>query len=147
MTTLLAYESVPRNAAFLARLGEVKLQEVRSLMQLKKAMERDTADIVAIEITEPQNLPTVARLIRQLKRDRKRVAVIAMPVVWVASQNQWLIQAGADLVFETALDREVVRRMFRRLVDRRQESQTPRQLGPSFQSQVVDSLPWKRFSS
>ncbi len=148
MTTLLAYESVPRNAAFLARLGDVKLREVRSLMQLKQATEREAVEIVSIEITTPQNLPTVAQLIRSLKRDRKCLAVIAMPIVEVPGQNSLLIQAGGDLIFETALDRDSARSLLRKVVAQRQDLQTPQNLGAtSFRSRVFDSLPWKRFSS
>ena len=148
MTTLLAYESVPRNAALLARLGDVKLREVRSLMQLKQATEQDVVEVVAIEVTAPQNLPTVSQLIRTLKRDRRCLAVIAMPIVGLPGQNSSLIQAGTDLVFETALDRDSVRRLLRKVVNRCQDLQTPQKLSsPSFRSRLFDTLPWKRFSS
>ena len=164
MTKLLVYESVPRTAALLARLGTAQLREVRSLMQLKKVMEDGPADIVAIEVTESSNLPAVAQLIRWMKA-KWEPAVIAMPshaehrdqtenvtdesassnrAAYAHAVNSCLYESGADVIFRTMLDRELARKLILRAVNRR--SSSPRQTS-TFREQVFAALPWKRFST
>ena len=160
MTKLLVYESEPRNAALLARLASVQLREVRSLMQLKKAMGSEPADIVAIEVTESNNLPIVAQLIDWMKSEWVP-AVIAMPrfiesqteidsptspdaVAYQHAAHSCLYESGADVIFRSMIDRELARTLIRRVVDR--ENSRPRQ-SSSFQQRVFATLPWKRFST
>ena len=141
---LLVYESEPRNAAMLARLGDVKLREVRSLMQLKRAMESQTADIVGVEVTQLENLPAVTNLVRAMKREARHLAVIAMPRRFDTdfAVNQWLYEAGADLIFASILDRKAARRLMQRALMRRPTTTTVDE--PPFRSQVMARLPWKR---
>lgn len=147
MNVLLVYESEPRNAATLARLGEVKLREVRSLMQLKRAMENQTAQIVAIEVTSAANLPAVANLIRTMKRKARNLAVIAMPRdnELATSTHAWLYEAGADVIFESILDRQSARRLIQRAASRRVD--VDRESDVPFRQQVEHRLPWKRFAT
>ena len=144
--SLVVYESVPRNAAIFARLAPVKLTEVRSLMQLKRAIESEPATIVAVEITRPQNLPAASNLIHWIKQEQPQTAVIAMPLMQIPRANAWLYEAGTDAVFESMLDRETARKLIRRAVHRDRQSAKPSQSG-SFRDRVVTSMPWKRFAS
>lgn len=146
MSNLVVYESVPRNAATLARLAPVKLVEVRSLMQLKRAVERDPATIIAMEITQPQNLPAAANLIHWIKRERARTAVIAMPLVPFPPASAWLYESGVDAIFESMLDRDFVRKLMCRALARASRGSEVEESG-SFRERVVASLPWQRFAT
>lgn len=145
---LLVYESEPRNAAVLARLGDVKLREVRSLMQLKRAMESEPARIVGIEVTEPANLPAVANLVRTMKQQSRHLAVIAMPrnntIGFEA--NPWLYEAGVDLIFASILHRAAATRLVHRVVSR-PFARSMADAEQPFRGQVISQMPWKRFAS
>lgn len=144
MTQLLVYESKPLNAALFHRLADSELREVRSLMQLKQAIDQRAPQIVAIEITEQKDLLTVVRLIQTLKRNWPAISVICMPLPAVSFGTLWLYEAGTDLIFRSMLDRDRLSAILRRACRRHGANETEPN---SVRQRVYSAIPWKRHAS
>lgn len=144
MTQLLVYESKPLNAAVFDRLADVELREVRSLMQLTKAIREKVPPIVAIEVTGQKNLVTVGQLVRSIKLDHPSTAVICMPLPAVRTGTCWLYEAGTDLIFRSMLDRDRVACLIRAAAKRHQPAETQ---ANSVRERTFAAIPWKRHAT
>lgn len=150
MTHLLVFEPIPRNAALLARLADVELQEVRSITQLKQAIRQSPPQIVAIEI-EPVGQAGSAddfaeriSLIHWLKTICPQCVVIAMPTMAVCHETCWLYESGVDLIFRSMLDRDLATKLMQRAS---QDALNGNLADLPLAQQIQASLPWKKHAS
>ena len=141
---LVVYESEPRNAAVLARLADVELVEVRSLTQLRLALDDKMPDILAVEVTLA-NLVEVSRTIHDLKV-QATVGIIGIPESNHDAGVSILHEAGVDLVFRSMLDAAKVAAFIerRRQIVRSCNADTGRQ---AWREQIWARIPWKRHAT
>lgn len=166
MTDLLVYEAIPLNAAEFARLADVRLREVRSLTQLRQAIEgaeNPSSLVVAIEVTQ-KSLVDVVTLVHSLQRRARkqsagsgRPAVIAMPDSTVQFGTHALYEVGTDLVFRSMLDRNMVASLIRAKNRANTSDNRPRELTADnpgqelpqddLRAKVWSRMPWKRMAT
>ena len=153
MDDLVVYEKKPLNAAAFARLGELELRQVRSLKQLEQViLPPDMLAMVAVEATK-DNLVEVARLVwrmKQMAEPGQKPAVVVMPDSTVQTGVTLLLEAGADFVFRSMLDRDDVASLMRAVSHRAAEHKAmPRDetTFEAFRSSIFGRMPWKRWAT
>ena len=145
MNQLLVYEKQPLNAALFARAsGGLKLNEARSLTQVKRSLEQMEPSVVCLQL-ELHELTAVASVVRQIKREsRSHALVIGMPEPPVRDYVAFLYEAGVDSLFGSMLDRDRAVRLIRRRVAL---ATAVTDQGESMKTQVWAQLPWKRYGT